>query len=49
MDEINLFCNNCNEMKIFSVMDIREGEDCWKVFTVKCEYCGYTEEIKVDA
>lgn len=48
MEEMNLFCKNCNEMKVFMVEDIREGEDCWKVITVKCEDCGYTEEIKVN-
>lgn len=49
MYEMNFFCKTCNETKVFTVDDIIEGKDCWKVVTVKCEECGYTEELKVNA
>ena len=46
MDRIELYCKECDEKKEFEIIDVQEGDDCWKVFTVKCTKCGYIKEVK---
>lgn len=49
MEHMNVFCTDCDKMQPFEIVDMEEGEDCWKLLTVKCLECGKIEKVKIYA
>lgn len=45
MDSMVALCKKCDREIEHEVVDIKEGENCWLVITVKCTECGSVQEI----
>lgn len=45
MDSMVIFCEKCNREVKHEVLEMKEGEDCWLVITVKCLECSRVHEI----
>ena len=45
MDNMVVYCENCKREVNHLVEEIKEGESCWLVITVKCSECGRVHEI----
>ena len=41
------FCEKCQKNTENEIINIQEGDDCWKVITVKCTKCGQVKEVKI--
>lgn len=49
MEEIRNYCAECEKIQPFEIINMEEGEDCWKILTVKCMECGNIGTVKVYA
>lgn len=45
MDSFEIFCDVCNKTTEYCIVEVKDGEDCWKVFVVKCKECGKEKEL----
>ena len=45
MDNMEVYCENCERGVNHEVVEFKEGETCWLVITVKCSECGNVHEI----
>ena len=49
MDSMFIFCEKCGKKQEFFIVDIQEGDDCWKVVKLECPECGQKKEIKLNS
>jgi ribosomal protein L44E len=47
MDNMEVYCENCQRELKHEVLEMKEGETCWLVITVKCSECERVHEIQL--
>lgn len=47
MNSMFIFCDECGKKQEFIIIDMQEGDDCWKVVKLECSECGMKKEIKL--
>lgn len=47
LDNMFIFCENCGKEQEFYIVDVYEGDDCWKVVCLECIECGKRKEEKI--
>jgi uncharacterized Zn finger protein len=47
MDNMTVYCSDCKTEVEHEVVEMREGENCWLVITVKCSKCGKVHELNL--
>jgi hypothetical protein len=40
-------CDCCSRKTVHDVIDLRDGEDSWKIIIIQCSECGKEKEYKV--
>lgn len=45
MGLVIVFCDECQKETENEIIEIKESEDCWKMFVVKCKECGTKKDL----
>ena len=47
MDNMIIYCDNCNKEINHNVIEVKEGEESWLSIKVKCSECGNEHTINL--